>query len=234
MNFQMTKDVLYHFGFSTDEDDLVALFNNVKFVLCGDSAGRMLKLATYLCKQLKNSNGDEPTNLTRTDRYVLYKVSNCICIRISAGTVNGLLKPVYEFPCLIELYEEIVCKFVHFCISKVQMNTEVSRGLLNALVQIVVQDVAFKHSKPLEPIQHFFPLPHSESRLHKSLLACLVVVSFGCGVVAGNRGVVQTFFSPAKQHLSALAQSLSFLHRLPTALRLRKIRGHSPVKRRDI
>ncbi|KAL1231087.1 Uridine phosphorylase [Trichinella spiralis] len=76
----MTKGVLYHFGFSTDEDDLVALFNNVKFVLCGDSAGRMLKLATFLCKQLKNSNGEEPTNLTRTDRYVLYKVSNCICI----------------------------------------------------------------------------------------------------------------------------------------------------------
>ncbi|KRY40153.1 putative protein phosphatase 2C T23F11.1 [Trichinella spiralis] len=66
---------------NTDEDDLVALFNNVKFVLCGDSAGRMLKLATFLCKQLKNSNGDEPTNLTRTDRYVLYKVSNCICIK---------------------------------------------------------------------------------------------------------------------------------------------------------
>ncbi|XP_003378113.1 uridine phosphorylase 1 [Trichinella spiralis] len=85
----MTKDVLYHFGFSTDEDDLVALFNNVKFVLCGDSAGRMLKLATFLCKQLKNSNGDEPTNLTRTDRYVLYKVSNCICISVCAHFIQN-------------------------------------------------------------------------------------------------------------------------------------------------
>ncbi|KRY83313.1 putative protein phosphatase 2C T23F11.1 [Trichinella pseudospiralis] len=85
---------------NTDKDDLVALFNDVKFVLCGGSAGRMLKLATFLCKQLNNPNGDEPTNLTRTDRYVLYKVSNCICVSHGIG-FGSILVMLHEITKLL-------------------------------------------------------------------------------------------------------------------------------------
>ncbi|KRY20302.1 hypothetical protein T12_5388 [Trichinella patagoniensis] len=49
----MTKDVLYHFSFSKDKDDLVALFNDVK--IC---AGQRFEFPTELDDNLaKQLNG---------------------------------------------------------------------------------------------------------------------------------------------------------------------------------
>ncbi|KRX83109.1 hypothetical protein T06_11432 [Trichinella sp. T6] len=89
------------------------------FVLCGGSAGRMLKLATFLCKQLKNPNGDETTNHTRTDRYVLYKVSNCICVSICAGQR-------FEFP--TELDDNLAKQLNGIC-SQLNLSSVIGRTM---------------------------------------------------------------------------------------------------------
>uniref|UniRef100_A0A5S6QLL1 PNP_UDP_1 domain-containing protein n=1 Tax=Trichuris muris TaxID=70415 RepID=A0A5S6QLL1_TRIMR len=90
-------DVLYHFGLSTADFDFKRAFGDVKFVLCGGSAGRMLKVAEQVAKELKLNLpfGTQFKNLSKSDRYVLYKTGPVLCVNHGIG----------EGSCLIMLHE---------------------------------------------------------------------------------------------------------------------------------
>lgn len=67
----LEKDTLYHLGYTTN-DDLKALFGDVKFVCMGGSASRMESMAELLHKELSVSG--KPENISKTDRFVMFKV----------------------------------------------------------------------------------------------------------------------------------------------------------------
>ncbi|KHJ48064.1 uridine phosphorylase [Trichuris suis] len=90
-------DVLYHFGLSTEHVDFKSCFGDVKFVLCGGSANRMLRIAEEVAKELnlQMPYGTQLKNLSKSDRFVLYKCGPVLCVNHGIG----------EGSCLIMLHE---------------------------------------------------------------------------------------------------------------------------------
>ncbi|KFD55744.1 hypothetical protein M513_03492 [Trichuris suis] len=88
-------DVLYHFGLSTEHVDFKSCFGD--FVLCGGSANRMLRIAEEVAKELnlQMPYGTQLKNLSKSDRFVLYKCGPVLCVNHGIG----------EGSCLIMLHE---------------------------------------------------------------------------------------------------------------------------------
>ncbi|XP_028390899.1 uridine phosphorylase 1-like [Dendronephthya gigantea] len=83
----MTVDELYHIGLNTN-DDLKTIFSDVKFVCLGGSSGRMEKFAKLLQDRLREEGlncGSEIKNLSKTDRYVMYKAGPVLSVNHGMG-----------------------------------------------------------------------------------------------------------------------------------------------------
>eukprot|EP00118_Oscarella_pearsei_P001859 m.8726 g.8726 ORF g.8726 m.8726 type:complete len:241 (+) comp20799_c0_seq1:70-792(+) len=130
----LPKDHLYHLGLSTD-DDLEGLFGDVKFVCLGGSPTRMERLAEFLHKNLNIPlpKTGKPENLSRTDRFVLFKVGPVISANHGMGT-----------PSLCILLHELA-KLLHYAEVKdaVFIRIGTSGGIGVAPGTVVVTDRAY-------------------------------------------------------------------------------------------
>lgn len=78
---ELKSDKLYHLGFSTDQNDFVQLFNDVKFVITGGKCKRMKTFAHLLANDL---NLNAPANIIAdSNRFSMYKVGPVIAVSVS-------------------------------------------------------------------------------------------------------------------------------------------------------
>uniref|UniRef100_A0A0N4ZUS0 PNP_UDP_1 domain-containing protein n=1 Tax=Parastrongyloides trichosuri TaxID=131310 RepID=A0A0N4ZUS0_PARTI len=79
---ESSHDFLYHFGLDRDLDDIQERFCDVKFVCCGGSPKRMGHYAEIFAKEM---NYDPPTDLSKSDRYCLFKTGKVLWINHGIG-----------------------------------------------------------------------------------------------------------------------------------------------------
>jgi len=75
-------DVIYHFGISSANTDLPGTFGDVKFVCTGGSASRLHNYAKLFSASTKLSLSE---NLSRTDRYAMWKTGPVLWINHGMG-----------------------------------------------------------------------------------------------------------------------------------------------------
>ncbi|KAI6645926.1 Uridine phosphorylase 2 isoform X1 [Oopsacas minuta] len=76
----LPDDYLYHLGYSSAEN-LIDIFGDIKFVVIGGSIDRMRNFARYL----SSVTGDEAVDLTKTDRYIMYKIGQTLSLSHGIG-----------------------------------------------------------------------------------------------------------------------------------------------------
>ena len=81
---ELDVDVLYHFGL-TSEQDMQAMFGDVKFVCMGGSTGRMEQFAHLAVKELgiEFPVGANICDISKSDRFCMYKVGPVLSISVS-------------------------------------------------------------------------------------------------------------------------------------------------------
>lgn len=112
---EMDNDFLFHLGLSTDGDDLEGLFGDVKFVCMGGSTSRIRNFAKFMQNELQtylplDEAPPEPKNLSRSDRYVLYKVGPVLAANHGVG-VPSLMVILHE---ILKLLHHARAVGVHF------------------------------------------------------------------------------------------------------------------------
>ncbi|GMT01504.1 hypothetical protein PENTCL1PPCAC_23679, partial [Pristionchus entomophagus] len=75
-------DFLYHFGLSSTAMDLPRVFGDVKFVCAGGSASRFKHYADEFARDI---GVPKPANLSRSDRFVIYKTGAVLWINHGMG-----------------------------------------------------------------------------------------------------------------------------------------------------
>lgn len=81
-------DFMYHFGFGKCTDDLPSLFGDVKFVCCGGTKSRMERLAAYIREQLGQEAGAHLKDLSKSERFSIFKAGPVLCINHGIGTAS--------------------------------------------------------------------------------------------------------------------------------------------------
>ncbi|VDK48087.1 unnamed protein product [Anisakis simplex] len=77
-----SEDHLYHFGITRSGMDLPKLFGDIKFVCCGGSATRLAQYAQQFSKEI---GIEDAKNLSKSDRYVMYKTGPVLWINHGMG-----------------------------------------------------------------------------------------------------------------------------------------------------
>jgi len=101
-------DNLYHFGLTTDNIDMPGTFQDVQLVCMGGSPKRMAHFAEILHQQFGDKFSDgrsSAKNLSRTDRYALFKVGPVLLVSHGIGMdslsvcLNEILKLLHHSKC---------------------------------------------------------------------------------------------------------------------------------------
>jgi uridine phosphorylase len=166
----MKEDVLYHLALSTKTHDLVAMFNDVKFVCIGGSPSRMESFAYFMMDQLKYDlpAGQTLFNITKaTDRYAMYKVGPVLALSHGMGipSVSILLHEV------MKLLYHAKCSDVQFF----RMGTSGGLGLEPGTVVITeeVVDALFQPHFEVQVLGKVIKRPATlDERLIKRLIGC--------------------------------------------------------------
>ncbi|CAL2038044.1 unnamed protein product [Caenorhabditis brenneri] len=88
------RDFLYHFGFGVDTLDIPAVFGDTKFVCTGGSPGRFKLYAEWFAKEAGIPCSE---NLSRSDRFVIYKTGPVCWINHGMGTPSLSIMLVESF-----------------------------------------------------------------------------------------------------------------------------------------
>lgn len=102
---ELEDDVLFHIGITAgDHKNLKNLFGDVKFVCMGGSTNRIKHFAKFIQGELKDylKEDNEPLNMSKSDRYVLYKVGPVLAVNHGIGT-----------PSLVVIMHEVF-KLLHY------------------------------------------------------------------------------------------------------------------------
>ncbi|XP_027044488.1 uridine phosphorylase 2-like [Pocillopora damicornis] len=102
---ELEDDVLFHIGITAgDHKNLKNLFGDVKFVCMGGSTNRIKHFAKFIQGELKDylKDDNEPLNMSKSDRYVLYKVGPVLAVNHGIGT-----------PSLVVIMHEVL-KLLHY------------------------------------------------------------------------------------------------------------------------
>ncbi|CEF67115.1 Nucleoside phosphorylase domain and Uridine phosphorylase, eukaryotic family-containing protein [Strongyloides ratti] len=104
---ESSSDFLYHFGLDKNNDDIPCRFHDVKFVCCGGSSKRMGHYAKIFAKEM---NYEVPIDLSKSDRYCLYKTGKVLWVNhgIGAPSLSVMLNEI------IKLLHYANCKDVSF------------------------------------------------------------------------------------------------------------------------
>lgn len=167
---EMKEDVLYHLALSTKTHDLVAMFNDVKFVCIGGSPRRMEAFAYFMAEQLKYGipAGQTLVNIAKaTDRYAMYKVGPVLALSHGMGipSVSILLHEV------IKLLFHAKCSDVQFF----RMGTSGGLGLEPGTVVITeeVVDAMFQPHFEVQVLGKVIKRPATlDEGLIKRLVSC--------------------------------------------------------------
>lgn len=106
---ELEDDVLFHIGITAgDHKNLKNLFGDVKFVCMGGSTTRIKHFAKFIQGELTDylKDDNEPLNMSKSDRYVLYKVGPVLAVNHGIGT-----------PSLVVIMHEVF-KLLHYAEAK--------------------------------------------------------------------------------------------------------------------
>ncbi|XP_073235923.1 uridine phosphorylase 1-like [Porites lutea] len=166
---QMDDDVLFHIGIRVGDLDIKKVFGDVKFVCMGGSTSRIKEFAKFIQNELKDylKADQEPSNLSKSDRYVLYKVGPVLAVNHGIG-VPSLMVIMHETLKLLHYAEAEHVRFF-------RIGTSGGLGLEPGTVVITTRAV----NALLEPFSEQvilgkvvkFPTPLDE-QLRKELLDC--------------------------------------------------------------
>ncbi|KAK6744521.1 hypothetical protein RB195_011317 [Necator americanus] len=77
------EDFLYHFGFGTKDMDIPKVFGDTKFVCTGGSPTRLKLYAEWFAKECRLQCSE---NLSKSDRFVLFKTGKVVWVNHGMGT----------------------------------------------------------------------------------------------------------------------------------------------------
>ncbi|KAF8365673.1 upp-1 [Pristionchus pacificus] len=107
VSISRTKDdFLYHFGLSSTAVDMPKMFGDVKFVCAGGSASRSKHYAEEFSREIGVA---KPTNLSRSDRFVIYKTGPVLWINHGMGAPSLSIMLIETLKLLHHAKAEDVC-----------------------------------------------------------------------------------------------------------------------------
>eukprot|EP00730_Choanoeca_flexa_P013314 TRINITY_DN5185_c0_g2_i1.p1 TRINITY_DN5185_c0_g2~~TRINITY_DN5185_c0_g2_i1.p1 ORF type:complete len:303 (+),score=37.75 TRINITY_DN5185_c0_g2_i1:30-911(+) len=186
---ELENDFLYHLGYSAGED-LPGLFGDVRVVVTGGSTTRMEKVA-HMVKEHCNLPvpfGTELSNLSRSDRYGMWKVGPVLCVNHGMGC-----------PSVSIMLHEVTKLLAHAGIAPSDLTyfrVGTSGGLIHPAGTLVVTEQSYNSMlEPHYPIAVCGKMQYRETKLDPVVADQLLELApEGVNVVKGNTMAAETFY----------------------------------------